>query len=183
MNTAKHNNNTQSDTVYSTAQVWFDNAAYIATVFFGASIVWYSWNFLFSTVFVLYSAFGTLWFMVFICPHCGFHGTRACPCGYGIVSVMFVKKKDCSQFKKVFTRNVPVLFPIWFVPVYAGVYGMTRRFASGLLSLLVAFVVISFIVLPLISKKHGCLRCPNRERCPWMGKVKAAHLKGEPRWG
>jgi hypothetical protein len=177
---SKKNNNTRPDIEYSTTQVWFNNAPYIATVILGASIVWHSWNMVFSLLFGLYGAIGTFWFIVFICPRCGFHATKACPCGYGIISAMLVRKKDGSQFKKAFIRNVPVLFPIWVVPVYAGVRGMTRYFSPVPLFMLAMFIVISWVLLPLVSKRHGCMHCPNRERCPWMGKTRTVYEKGEP---
>jgi hypothetical protein len=180
MNTAKKNTSTRPDIEYSTVQVWFNNVPYIVTVILGASIVWHSWNIAFSLLFVIYGAIGTVWFIVFICPRCGFHATKACPCGYGIISAMFVRRKNSSQFNRAFLRNVPVLFPIWVVPIYAGVRGMMRSFSPMSLIMLVMFIVISWVVLPLVSKRHGCLYCPNRDQCPWMGKTSAVYEKGKP---
>ena len=173
MQNGKHYTNTMhKEIAYSTARVLLDNVPYMVTVILGALIVRYALNITPAIVFAVYSAVGTLWFIFFICPHCNFYGTKACPCGYGTISAKFVQKRDSSQFEKVFKTNVPVIFPIWVVPVLAGVYGMVKSFSSTMLILLVVFVVISFAVLPLLSKKHGCLNCPNRERCPWMGKEK-----------
>jgi hypothetical protein len=172
-----HTTTTHKEITYSTARVLLDNVPYIVTVILGALIVRHSWNILPAIAFAIYGAVGTLWFIVFICPHCNFYGTKACPCGYGSISALFVRKRDSDQFEKIFKKNVPVIFPIWIVPVVAGVNGMARSFSPAMLILLVVFMVISYAVLPLLSKKHGCLNCPNRERCPWMGKENMKTIK------
>ena len=169
--------NVHHDVEYSTARVLLDNVPYIVTVILGALLVRYAWNIIPAIAFAVYGAVGTLWFIVFICPHCDFYGTKACPCGYGSISAKLLRKRDSTRFEKVFKKNVPVIFPIWIVPVLAGVYGMARSFSSAILILLVVFMVISYAVLPLLSKKHGCLNCPNRERCPWMGKENMKTIK------
>jgi hypothetical protein len=35
------------------------------------------------------------------------------------------------------------------------------------------FAVDAFIILPVLSRKHGCVECPQKDDCPWMGSVGA----------
>ena len=44
--------------------------------------------------------------------------------------------------------------------------------AAGLASTgKIVFAVDAFVVLPLLSVKHGCKGCPQKDVCPWM-KIK-----------
>jgi hypothetical protein len=61
-----------------------------------------------------------------------------------------------------------VIVPLWFIPLLVGVPVLISRFSCLLLALIVIFAVDAFIILPLISTKHGCKECPQKETCPWM---------------
>jgi hypothetical protein len=37
-----------------------------------------------------------------------------------------------------------------------------------ILYLTISFVVIGFIIIPVISKQVGCKNCEIKEDCPWM---------------
>jgi hypothetical protein len=132
------------------------------------------WGWIPASLYLLYGIGGALWIMIFLCPYCHFWNTTACPCGYGRIAAKLREKKlqegtDDNLFRKKFRRHIPVIVPLWFIPVAAGVYFLTCSFSWLLLILLVVFAVDAFAVLPLLSRKHGCVECPQKDQCPWMG--------------
>ncbi|OGC04473.1 hypothetical protein A2276_08730 [candidate division WOR-1 bacterium RIFOXYA12_FULL_43_27] len=158
---------------YSTAHVLLDNVPYAIMVSIGAIVLWKVFGLIYGLGFVVWGLAGALWFMVFICPYCHFYGTKICPCGYGIVSSRFMPKKDGSQFAKKFKRHIPVIFPLWFLPVIAGGYAYFNGGLSGsMVTLLVVFALDAFVILPYVSRKYGCSECSQKDDCPWMGKKK-----------
>ncbi|OGF52077.1 MAG: hypothetical protein A2044_07080 [Candidatus Firestonebacteria bacterium GWA2_43_8] len=162
---------------YSALHVWIDNIPYIVMVLLGAVIIYIVQNALLASLFVVYGIVGTLWFIVFICPFCHYYGSKACPCGYGTLSAKVMKKKDDSKFNKVFKRNVIAIVPLWFLPIAAGVYGMVKSFSVSMLILVVIFIVDSCVILPWVSRKYGCVNCPNKEECFWMAGKKSKGSK------
>jgi hypothetical protein len=65
-----------------------------------------------------------------------------------------------------------VIFPLWVVPSVAGGIFLLTDFSVSMLALVILFVIDSFVILPLVSKKYGCAHCPQKDMCPWM------HQKG-----
>jgi len=124
--------------------------------------------------YVLYGLVGALWIMVFVCPFCRFWGTDACPCGYGKVAARLRERQPGDRFNEKFKKHIPVIVPLWFLPLIAAVPALVRGFTWGLLILTVVFVVDAFVILPLFSARHGCRDCPQRESCPWMKGKQAA---------
>jgi hypothetical protein len=127
-----------------------------------------------ASVYLLYGIGGALWIMIFLCPYCHFWNTTACPCGYGRIAARLREKKlqegtDDNLFRKKFRRHIPVIVPLWFIPVVVGVVCIRSSFSWLLLVLLVVFAVDAFVVLPVLSRKHGCVECPQKDLCPWMG--------------
>jgi hypothetical protein len=120
-------------------------------------------------LYALYGTAGAFWIMVFMCPHCRFHGTRKCPCGYGWISARLRDRKGENRFAEKFRRHIPVIVPLWLIPPAVGGVALWRDFSWPVAVLVAAFTVDSFVVLPLLSKKHCCARCPQRKSCPWMG--------------
>ena len=132
------------------------------------------WGWIPASLYLLYGIGGALWIMIFLCPYCHFWNTTACPCGYGRIAARLREQKlqegtDDNLFRKKFRRHIPVIVPLWFIPVAAGVYFLVSSFWWPLLILLVVFAVDAFVVLPLLSRKHGCVECPQKDQCPWMG--------------
>lgn len=117
---------------------------------------------------------GVLWIMIFVCPYCAYFGTRGCPCGYGTVAAKLANKGDRECFTQKFKRHIPVIVPLWLIPPVAGVTALTRSYDGWLLGLVVAFAINSFVLLPLLAKRHSCGDCPQRDGCPWMSRGKAA---------
>jgi hypothetical protein len=140
----------------------------------GAAVFWVAievgaWRWLAAGLYLAYGVGGALWIMIFICPYCHFYDTRLCPCGYGKIAVKLRARKDGDRFARQFRKHIPVIVPLWFAPVLAGGIPLFRDFSWGLLVLLLVFVVNSFVILPLLSKKYGCDRCAQKAICPWMG--------------
>jgi hypothetical protein len=120
--------------------------------------------------YVAYGVGGSIWIMIFICRYCGYYGTRGCPCGYGTLAAKLILKGEQECFAAKFKRHIPVIVPLWLIPAAYGGVALSRAFSSGLAWLLGAFVVNSFVILPLVSRRHACTECPQKETCPWMAK-------------
>ena len=119
-------------------------------------------------IFGAYALFSVVWFWARICPYCHHYGTYACPCGYGAISPIFFKKRDSRSFRKVFRRNLLVVFPNWFVPFGVAVYLLINHYNTYILVLTILFSVIGFVLIPVISKQVGCKNCEIKDDCPWM---------------
>ncbi len=159
---------------YSYAQQVINNLPYVAMTLLGAAILITGfgnpvWGWICASAYVIYSVAGALWIIVFLCPFCERHGTMCCPCGYGRVAARLREKADVSRFREKFKRHIPVIVPLWFIPIIAGVVFALRTFSWSLVILLVVFALVAFVLLPLFSKRHSCAHCPQKESCPWMG--------------
>lgn len=158
---------------YSHTQELINNIPYIAMTVLGATIFVVgfenaAWGWIVASAYLFYSVVGAFWIMIFVCPYCERINTRNCPCGYGRIAARFREKKDIDQFKEKFKKHIPVLVPLWFIPVLVGILLAVRSFSWTLLVLLAVFAVDAFIILPLFSKKRGCTDCPQQDSCPWM---------------
>jgi len=158
---------------YSPAQELINNTAYIVMILLGAVILvtgyggsaagWIS-----AIAYLAYGIAGAVWIMVFVCPFCRYFDTRSCPCGYGHIAPIFRAKQTVECFNEKFKKHIPVIVPLWFIPIVAGVVPLLRNFTLPLLDLLIIFVINAFIILPLVSTRHGCKECPQKGTCPWM---------------
>ena len=160
---------------YTHLQVLIDNLPYIFMTILGALIFIIglqssTTKWLFAGVYVFCSIAGAFWIMIFVCPHCHFYDTRACPCGYGQISAKLCKVRDQSRFVEKFKKHIPVIVPLWIIPVVAGAIFALDNYSLLLLMLSVLFIIDAFLVLPLVSKKYGCAHCPQKDSCPWMTK-------------
>jgi cobalamin synthase len=120
--------------------------------------------------YLAYCAAGALWIIVFVCPHCQHYGTRVCPCGYGQLSAKLAPKRQENRFARQFRKHIPVIVPLWVIPVIAGIAFYIRYRSQGMLVLLIVFVIDAFVLLPLVSRLYGCGHCPQKTDCPWMVK-------------
>jgi len=155
-----------------------DNIPYILMMMLGAAALWIAlagstWRWPAAGLYVVYGVVGALWIIWFVCPYCSFYGTRRCPCGYGQIAARLRSRRETSQFTRKFRKHIPVIVPLWFIPLILGVIRLARGFSRPLLVLLIAFAVNSFVILPLVSRKYGCSKCPQKDTCPWMGNCKA----------
>jgi hypothetical protein len=159
---------------YSYTQQIVNNIPYAAMTLLGAAIFIVGfesavWGWICGSAYVIYSVGGAFWIIVFLCPYCERHNTMCCPCGYGRVAAKLREKADVSRFREKFKKHISVIVPLWFVPVIAGVVFIVRNFSWLEATLLVVFAVVAFVVLPLVSKRHSCTNCPQKDLCPWMG--------------
>ncbi|MHC4574438.1 MAG: hypothetical protein ACYS76_09965 [Planctomycetota bacterium] len=160
---------------YSHAETLINNLPYIAMTVLGSAIFVLgfknsAWTWIAGATYLAYGAVGALWIMIFVCSYCHFWNTAACPCGYGQIAAKMREKKDGDRFKEKFRRHIPVIVPLWFIPPLAGAVAVVRSFSWPLLVLLAVFAVDAFVILPLLSRKHGCADCPQNDSCPWMGR-------------
>ena len=115
-----------------------------------------------------YGVAGAFWIMYFVCPYCGFWGTRSCPCGYGRIAARLRAKAEARCFAEKFRKHIPVIVPLWFIPPLVAAVALFRSFSLTLLILTAVFVIDAFVILPLTSTRHACAECPQRDDCPWM---------------
>jgi hypothetical protein len=160
--------------VVTRRQALIDNLPYAAMILLGAAIFAVGlgsplWQWFSAAGYVAYGVLGALWIMLFVCPWCHFYDTRLCPCGYGRIAAKLRAKKDGEDFARRFKRHIPVIVPLWLLPPVAGGIAAYREFSWLLAVLLAAFVVNSYAILPLLSKRYGCVKCPQKDTCPWMG--------------
>lgn len=162
---------------YSHLAELINNLPYVAMTLLGTAVIAVGfemspWAWMGAGAYFGYGVAGTFWLMLFVCPYCGYYGTRGCPCGYGVISARLVRRGDRECFSEKFKRHIPVIVPIWFVPLVVGAAALAKHgFSWQLLVLVVAFSIDSFVVLPLLSRKHGCADCPQRDSCPWMKRT------------
>jgi len=164
---------------YSYTQELINNLPSIAMAVLGMAVFVagfesFAWRWIAAGAYLIYAVAGAFWIMIFVCPYCRYWNTRSCPCGYGRIASRLRSKQSGGCFNEKFKKHIPVIVPLWFIPIFAGVPVVIRSFSWLILALLVIFALNAFVVLPLYSKKHGCKECPQREVCPWMaGKSQA----------
>lgn len=158
---------------YSPAQELINNIPYLAmtvlgTIIFVVALSGLAWGLITAGAYLTYGLMGAFWIMIFVCPYCRYWNTKFCPCGYGRIAAKFRKKKPIEYFSEKFKKHIPVIVPLWFIPVLVGVPLVIRSFSWTLLVLLVVFALEAFVILPLVSTKYGCKGCPQKDSCPWM---------------
>ncbi len=164
---------------YTAGETLLHNLPYILMVVLGASVLFQAlrgtaWAGVTAVGYVLYGLAGALWIMVFVCPFCRFWGTGACPCGYGKIAARLRERQPEDRFNEKFKRHIPVIVPLWFLPLIAAVPALARGFTWGHAVLPAVFILDAFVILPLFSARHGCRDCPQRQTCPWMKRKQAA---------
>jgi hypothetical protein len=147
--------------------VFLDNLPTAIMFLLGTMLVGIVWWPL--TIFMLiYNLSSIVMFWAFICRYCRHFGTRACPCGYGVIASRYFGRIEESNFRRVFRKNIAIMYPCWFIPLGAGIYLLYARFSADLLMIFVAFAIVGFVMIPAISRFVGCKGCDLKEQCPWM---------------
>ena len=165
---------------YSHTQELLDNIPYLLMSLCGSAIFLAGFGltargWLAAGLFFGYCAAGTMWIILFVCPHCQYYGNRSCPCGYGQIAAKLVPKKSENRFAVQFRKHIPAIAPLWVIPVVAGIWFYLRQHSPVMLGLLIGFAVDAFVVLPLVSRLYGCGHCPQKDDCPWMFQKKVGH--------
>ena len=151
--------------------VLLDNIPTMTMFVLGGILVWLIWWPL-SIFFLVYCAASIVLFWALICPYCHHYNTRACPCGYGVLAPKMFKSKlgaTDRTFREVFRKNISIMFPCWLVPFVAGIYLLVTSYSTLVLTLLVLFCIVGFVIIPSISKFVGCRDCEIKKDCPWIG--------------
>jgi len=163
---------------YTGLQTLLHNLPYILMTIVGAAVLFRSlrfpWAHATAGAYLLYGLAGAVWIMVFVCPFCRFWGTDSCPCGYGNLSARIRSRQPGDRFGEKFKKHIPVIVPLWFLPLIAAAPALVQGFTWGLAILAIVFVVDAFLILPRVSSQHGCRDCPQRQTCPWMKGKNAA---------
>ncbi len=175
-NSTETGNDCNPNRQYSHSREMADNLPYTIMILVGAVILYLSisdiiFRYAAAGLYIAWGVAGALWIIVFLCPYCRFWNTRACPCGYGQIAGKLVQKKDHNLFNVKFKKNIPVIIPLWFIPVFAVVPKLIYGFSWALLLLTAIFILDGFIILPIFSSRHGCADCEQKDTCPWMGKT------------
>jgi hypothetical protein len=158
---------------YRGMETLLHNIPYILMTVVGAAVLFRSfrgsaWAALTAAGYMLYALAGALWIMVFVCPYCRFWGTDLCPCGYGKIAARIRDRRPGDRFNEKFKKHIPVIVPLWFLPLVAAAPALVRSFTWALVILVIAFAVDAFLILPWFSARYGCRACPQRQTCPWM---------------
>lgn len=163
---------TAPETRYPVARTLLENVPYALMILLGVAALLLSlypggatWGV--AGGYFAYGLLGPLWIILFLCPHCPSFGRRSCPCGYGVLSARLRRPGDTSRFAAEFKRHIGAIVPLWLIPPVVGGVALARGFSWPLVVVLAAFVLNSYVVLPLVSKAHGCRECGQREQCPW----------------
>jgi hypothetical protein len=172
---------------YSKLQTVAANLPYASMIVLGSALIAFVFDyslaaFISAFIYFVYGIVGALWIMIFVCPYCGYYATLSCPCGYGKISAKIVRKQDRLCFSEKFKRHIPVIVPLWLIPMICGIVSIYITFSWSKIFLLAAFVLESCVLLPLFSKKHGCIDCPQKDTCPWMVKPATKELPGDALW-
>jgi hypothetical protein len=166
---------------YGRLEVVIANIPYVVMTNLGAAIFavgWDGpvWNWVLASAYLLYGVFGVFLIVLFVCPFCAHHGTNSCPCGYGKIAAKGRKKQEIECFDKKFKTYIPMIVPLWFLPLIVGGYIAVQQFSWWYGTLLVVFAIDAFVILPLVSTQHGCKECPQRDTCPWMTQKPLASM-------
>jgi hypothetical protein len=153
--------------IVSSWLVFLDNLPTAIMFLLGAVLAGFVWLPL-AIFMMLYNLSSVVMFWRLICRHCGYFGTRACPCGYGVIAARYFDRKEGSDFRRVFRKNIAIMYPCWFIPLGAGIYLLCARFSKGILAVFLAFIVVGFVLIPMISRFVGCKGCDLKQQCPWM---------------
>jgi hypothetical protein len=158
---------------YGSLEVLIANIPYGVMTLLGAAIFAVGWdgpvgNWFLAGAYLLYAVSGVCLIVLFVCPFCAYHGTNRCPCGYGKIAAKARKKQEIQCFDKKFKTYIPMIVPLWFLPLIAGGYVTVQQFSWWYSALLVVFAIDAFVLLPLVSTRHGCKECPQQDTCPWM---------------
>ncbi len=170
---------------YSHLEECVNNLPYAVMILLGTAILALGpgpspWACVAAGTYLAYGLAGTLWIIVFLCPYCRFHGTRNCPCGYGRIAATLRPREDVECFAEKFRKHIPVIVPLWFIPLLVGVVAAVQSFSWWSLGLLIIFGVDAFAILPVVSTRHGCAQCPQRDDCPWMGRRRRKPTRSKP---
>ena len=158
---------------YTLSETVFANIPYAVMVFIGTTIIAYAYGltvlaFTAAFGYLIYGVIGAFWIMIFVCPFCAFYANKGCPCGYGMISAKIVKKNGRNCFPDKFRRHIPVIVPLWLIPVICGGIALWNSFSWMFTGLVLVFIIESWIILPIVSVKHGCVDCSQKDKCPWM---------------
>lgn len=161
---------------YTRGETLLANTPYAAMVGLGAAIFACgldraAWSLAAAAGYVAYGLAGAVWIMVFVCPYCAYYGNRGCPCGYGVVAARLVRKGALECFAQKFKRHIPVIVPLWLLPAVAGAVALYQNPSTVLGILVGAFAVDAFVILPMVSRRHSCSECPQKDDCPWMAQL------------
>ncbi|MDH7598471.1 MAG: hypothetical protein QHH07_02385 [Sedimentisphaerales bacterium] len=156
---------------YSGLEVLLHNLPYILMVCLGGTVLWRWPGRWWAIGYLCYGLIGALWTMLFVCPYCRFWGTRSCPCGYGLIAATLRQRADCLAFQQQFRRHIPVIVPLWLIPLVPLLLGVWRGIDPVTTILTIAFSVDGFLILPLVSRRCGCKDCPQKAACPWMRRL------------
>jgi hypothetical protein len=144
-----------------------DNIPTAVMFLLGSALIW-KISPVFSLLFLVYCGLSIVLFWRLICPWCHHFESSGCPCGYGRIAPRFFQRRAGKEFRKVFRRNIGVVFPCWIAPLVAGLYLLRTQFSGTVLILFLSFCVVGFVLIPAISKFVGCRHCTIKADCPWM---------------
>ncbi|MBN2389673.1 MAG: alpha/beta hydrolase [Anaerolineae bacterium] len=165
--------NRPSQTQPTTLHRIIEDLPTFATFILGAAIFFLASpraGWLYALIYLAYCAFALTWFMRFICSHCLNAYNAGCPSLFGGIASRLFKQRPPEAYAESFKHNIAILYPCWFVPPIVALYQLVTAYSVPMLIALIAFALIAFVVLPLLSKGHSCTNCAMAAECPRMKK-------------
>jgi len=151
---------------FTRKEALLNNIPGMLTYALGSIILFHMWIVL-GVLYLLLCVGGIVLFWKFICPFCPSYDKRCCPCGYGKISSRFFGRRDPSLFARMFKMYIPVFSLLWFLPLLGGFVLLLGYPSLDFLLLLLFFLIVGFVLVPLISRVHGCRDCSMKDGCPW----------------
>ena len=119
------------------------------------TVVLYLVNQLAAAIYAIYCVASTVMMWATVCVHCPYYG-RVCPCGYSTAASSLFKKGDQSLLPKRYRLIWLYVAPSWLFPPFAAIPALLGQFSWVLLGMVTLFVIMAFIVTPLVSRAAGC---------------------------
>ena len=108
-----------------------------------------------AAIYAVYCVASTVAMWATVCVHCPYYGA-VCPCGYSTMSTKLFRKGDTRLLATRYRLIWVYVAPSWLTPPIAAIPVLLGRFSWILLGMSVLFVVMAFIVTPLVSRVAGC---------------------------
>ncbi|UCD92528.1 MAG: hypothetical protein JSV43_00960 [Methanobacteriota archaeon] len=122
---------------------------------------------LFGILYLSFIVLALVLFLRYVCTYCPSYGGGRCPSGYGTIASKLFKRRDISQFQRMFKTYIPFLSLVWIYPLLGSLFLLFTDFSWFFLALTLSFVIVGFVILPLFHKYYECKDCPNKQNCPW----------------
>ena len=108
-----------------------------------------------AVIYAVYCVAGTVAIWATVCVHCPYYG-RVCPAGYSTMSSSLLRKGREDLLARRYKLIWLYVAPSWLAPPLAASPVLLLQFSWPLFAILLAFLLMAFVVAPLLSRAAGC---------------------------